>query len=408
MNALKKTILMSVAALSATVLALGATQTVPQAGEAPTETAGETSSGQGASSADEALWRARLTTPDLEQREEQFEALVDELSRGESELLGLVESWRESGGELGWTARLALRAARASRQPVPALPAFPGQGFDPFGSGAELMRQMEALRGGLLGADPFGGPFGDPFGGPFGGQSLFGVPTPGALGGALPGASGGSSHSSQLSIESGPDGVRVEVIEDSDGDESSRVYEAETLEELLQAHPELSEQLAPMQLGFSTPGQLPWGGQQGRRAPLGFGSMGSRDEYFEAPWGSSAGGGDAQPLGDARAERLGIVVRPLSPAEPHGDAEHGLYIERVQGHSLGHALGLKRGDVLLALDGLPVRGPEDVRRVLQERPLEQPLEALILDAGAERNVLTWDPASSADELRTRSGSGRRI
>jgi serine protease Do len=64
---------------------------------------------------------------------------------------------------------------------------------------------------------------------------------------------------------------------------------------------------------------------------------------------------------------LGLSVRPLDRAEMRqAGVDHGLLIERVDGPA--QLAGVEAGDVLLALNGRPVHGVDQVREVLQDHP----------------------------------------
>ncbi len=82
--------------------------------------------------------------------------------------------------------------------------------------------------------------------------------------------------------------------------------------------------------------------------------------------------GRAEPEGkqaaaEARGGSLGLAVRPLERDELRSAGlDHGLLIEQVTGPA--QLAGVQPGDVLLALNGKPVRGIEQVREVLRAHP----------------------------------------
>jgi len=64
---------------------------------------------------------------------------------------------------------------------------------------------------------------------------------------------------------------------------------------------------------------------------------------------------------------LGLALRPLQPQELRGSGlEHGLLIERVTGPA--QLAGVQPGDVLLALNGKPVKEVEQVRDAIKDKP----------------------------------------
>ena len=65
--------------------------------------------------------------------------------------------------------------------------------------------------------------------------------------------------------------------------------------------------------------------------------------------------------------KLGLSVRPLEPAEmQRAGLDHGLLVEQVSGPA--QLAGVQRGDVLLALNGQPVKGIAQVQEALRARP----------------------------------------
>ncbi len=69
----------------------------------------------------------------------------------------------------------------------------------------------------------------------------------------------------------------------------------------------------------------------------------------------------------ADGERLGLSVRPLQRDEKReAGVDHGLLIQGVEGPS--RLAGIQPGDVLLAINGHPVQGVEQVRDALKQHP----------------------------------------
>ncbi len=221
---------------------------------------------------------AWLREPDLDRREEHFNAVVERAVADPALREDLAELARGTDTELAWTARLALREVR--QRPAPLAPR----------AGAAPDRALDAPA--PLRRWPFGGrdPFDDPFFRPFFGESPFGeFPFPGFGPGAAPGdasdpaqpfgdpfarlrtelerldallgggAFGPSEDGAQHDPEPGrpqgsprarfsgrsqslsvtPEGVRLEVEDDGPDGRTSHTYTAKTLEELYRAHPEL-------------------------------------------------------------------------------------------------------------------------------------------------------------------------
>jgi serine protease Do len=83
---------------------------------------------------------------------------------------------------------------------------------------------------------------------------------------------------------------------------------------------------------------------------------------------------------DESGGALGLAVRPLTPAEKRSaDTENGLLVEQVGGAAA--RAGLRPGDILLALNGQPVTGVEQIRRVLEGKPRHV---ALLIQRDAQR------------------------
>lgn len=198
--------------------------------------------------------RLLLSDADLERRMEAFdrssrEAAMDGATGAALELLAADLA----DPEVAFLARLALRGAPPSTG---------------GGRVAPLPPSLQELMGtDLFHVDPFGGSFSglDPFSGdPFRDldqrmedlhrRMLSGVrrglrqaprwpsqAPPGS--GAAPAPLRGSFSSSSVSISQGPGGVRVEVTEDQGQGREVFTYEAESLDALLKAHPELRVKL---------------------------------------------------------------------------------------------------------------------------------------------------------------------
>jgi serine protease Do len=86
--------------------------------------------------------------------------------------------------------------------------------------------------------------------------------------------------------------------------------------------------------------------------------------------------------GDENADgpRLGLALRPLSPAErAQVKVDHGLVVEDVSGPAAN--AGVEPGDVLLAVNGKPVNSVDDVRKLMGGKPKNV---ALLIERDGER------------------------
>jgi len=67
---------------------------------------------------------------------------------------------------------------------------------------------------------------------------------------------------------------------------------------------------------------------------------------------------------DVQRGQLGLALRPLSPQEQQASGAEGLLIERSAGPAA--KAGIEPGDVLLSLNGVPVRDIEQVKAELSK------------------------------------------
>jgi hypothetical protein len=311
-------------------------------------------------------WEERLTQPDLDQRERSLDALLKR-ARFDPVARAFLEehAMDPQGGELAWTARLALRElGRAS---------FPMQGFfpgaDPLGSAQRMQEWMEEL----FGRDGFG----------------LMVPHPSL---PLPGRQGTRGSGRSVQVEQNERGARVLVTETVDGTQQTREYEGGSIEEILQANPELERELdglrihvqpgSPLDLRFDLGNRLD---RNGRLSP---GQL--LLEPRLAPQGRS------RPI---LTDRLGVIVQPLSAerARELGLVGVGLVVERSVPETYAHLLGVGAGDVLVELDGTALRSAADIERVMRARAADDELRLVWLDQLGQRQEKTWKPAPAAEK-----------
>jgi hypothetical protein len=318
---------------------------------------------------DAELWSAHLTDADLGRRELRYGELVRTARRDPAARAWVEERANDaSAPELAWTCRLALRELRGGaaggggRMHHGSHGAFPGvmgpgsMGADPRALLEELQRELGAMRQGAL---PRG----------------FGL----QLG---PGAGG---HSSSFQLQTTPDGVKVTVRErGEDGAEEVREYEASSMEELLEAHPELRRHMGGS--GGGARGLLP--------GFLGGGPAAVPTEVL---------GVYARELGAGEAE-----ARSLAPDGP------GLYVLRVQPGTMAHGLGLMSGDVLLEVNEVEVCERDDIRRGLEARGPDGAVNVRWVDVFGRERARTWqgtgEPAAEpVDEnpAEEEAAAGRR-
>jgi PDZ domain len=336
---------------------------------------------------DRDAWRKRLATADLEDRVRAFDELAALAGRSDDARKAL-EEWSKDGkdAQLAWTSRLLLR--EIDKNPWRSLrPGFRGRGG----------------MGGMGGMDPsfdfddFARRFDDL-------DSMFGDLRSqwGDMLRAMPAPSAGSSSSKSMSLQVGPDGVTCEVTENVGGKEEKHKYTASSVDELLQAHPELRDSLGGT--GFQVYG-LPRGSLQffPRRGPSGRAPLVLR--------------GDGQPLevgGDDTAEpptdKLGIQCRAVTKdraGELGLDAGVGLSVEDVVPGTIASLLGLRNGDVVIEVNGVTIHGTDDVKKALHDRAANADVSVVVVGQGGQKRTLTWKPkpaGDTSDKAEAKSGS----
>lgn len=201
------------------------------------------------------------------------------------------------------------------------------------------------------------------------------------------GAGQGGKFGQSFSMSMGPNGVRVEVEVDEDGETEKKVYEAESLEDFRKQYPDIAKQYFGD--GDSQP-QFGWFNRQGGdpdAAPL--------NPYFRWRDGNNLWpvqpGQDVEVLEAAEDEpaagqRLGVYVDAVDPAVAQFlgfGAGQGLEIRSVSKDSLAADLGIEAGDVLLEIDGSRIGTREDVAAALGAIAAGEDVEVVVSRRGRE-------------------------
>ncbi len=356
---------------------------------------------------DAAAWKKKLSTNDLAQREKAFAELVD-LARRDSDARKAVESWADDkDSELAWTSRLLRREIDRSPDMFRVDPFHGGQWGGP-GSGPGGGR---GNRGQLYGFQPgqnFGGFDWDDFSRRFDDlDSMFGDLREewGNMLKNMPSPSGDAKSSTKsFNLQSGPDGVTCKVTEEVDGKKVEHTYQAKSMEELLDAHPELRDNFGN-EMGN---GQFRWfqgspgGGvlihpRGGMLLPRADGSRSFRLDD----------GTDAD--GNPRTDQLGISCRqvPRERANELGlDAGAGLEVMGVVPGSIASLLGLREGDVVSEINGTTIQSTDDVKKALADRSKDGEVAVVVLGQDGDRRTMTWKP-KAGDASEKPSGKKQR-
>lgn len=316
--------------------------------------------------ADEAFdregWRKKLTQSDLDGREQAYERVL-ELARQKDAARRTLESWANdpSQPDLAWTARLALRSLTAP----PAI--------DEFSSAPhwnDLHSRFDQLRQRFDSIDPMFDNMQRDL------EQLL-EQTPMQQWNVPPGQPGGSSQAQSFSLQVGPDGVTCEVTEDVDGDQKTNTYKADSVEELLQTHPELRDRI-----GGGSGHAWSWS------AP--------RSGLFQAPAPRSRDGSRRAFRAQPPTNILGITYTKPDPEklkELDLEPELGLQVERTEPGTIAEILGIQHGDIVIELNGAPVYDASDVTRVLKKRAADGELAVGMIDKKGQRRTLTWKPSA---------------
>lgn len=85
---------------------------------------------------------------------------------------------------------------------------------------------------------------------------------------------------------------------------------------------------------------------------------------------------------------LGIGVQPLTPelAKSFGVSGEGVLVNQVMPKSPAEAAGLKVGDLILSVEGRPIKDPRDLQRIIAETDIGKPVALSILREKQKRDL----------------------
>lgn len=343
-----------------------AQQATPPGGKGLVRMYDNSGDGSATTQFDREAWRKKLVQSDLDAREKAFDRLIELGTRTKGARESL-EAWAKDAHqpELAWTARLALRQLDQSNNSDSLF--APGRWNDLQSRFDELQRRFDAL-----------GPMMDGMNG----LRSIPMPTP---------APGAESSQKSFSLQVGPDGVTCETTESVNGEEKKKTYKADSMDELLQAHPELRDQIGmgpgSMQWSFGAPNwrSEPWSGLNGRafRWP-------QTPSTPQAPISPN----EPSTAGSPPTQYLGIECTKPSPEKVKGlglEPEIGLSVERAVPGTIADILGIQRGDILIELNGTPLYSSQDVSAVLRRRAADAAIDVVLIDKKGQRRTLTWKP-----------------
>ena len=296
------------------------------------------------------LWAARLSEPDQDLRMAAYEA-VTEAAQGRPEIFRALQAWAKdkSRGELSWTARMALREIAQKQKQK--------QEREPWGFGNS---DLEGLSDEPLGLShsQFERIFLEKF------EQAHRRMAQGLSPGAAPGT---GVVPRVFRLDFGPEGWSLNTRSFGVDGDVHQHWEAESIEALLSAHPELEEEfpvLGDLRLRFGLPGM--------NSAPV------------------------IAPLDEGpRTDVLGVECRPLTSTEAAAmeltEEQQGLLVARTVPGSIADELGVRRGDILLSLNDAALGAPSDITDALARRAAGDPIHLELIDTQGQGRSLGWSP-----------------
>ena len=313
-----------------------------------------------------ARWATALEEGDLNQRMAAYEAVM-ERAQSDSAVYEEVSGWAAdtSNPGLSWTAQLMLRELQL--KPRKGLlskgnpwlqPGFP----DLSRIQEDLLQQFKV--GNPLTMDDLDWGLGSRLNPDLGGPGL---------------QPNTRFESSTFSLGSGRDGVKLEVQEHVDGQLETKTYEAETMEELLEAHPELTDRIGGAQ-------RFQWPAPRGRADYQPFSGQGRQLN-------------PNQGLRPLRPSLDMLGVRMLLPETRQIQyagipADVGLQVIEVIPGTLADVLGIEPDDLVTSIAGRTIRTPEDVREALDSVTLDERIEVNCVGPDGKTEVRVWEPKTS--------------
>jgi hypothetical protein len=204
---------------------------------------------------------------------------------------------------------------------------------------------------------------------------------------------GGTAGGQSMSMQVGPDGVRVELKRKNEkGEEEKQVYEAPDLQTFEQKYPGVLQQHG---LGGRFLFRGPFGGDFLRIEP-----MPLRRGQAAPPDAPEALDPVVVP---PPGKRLGVVVKQEIPAEVRSylglDDDVGLMVEQVQDGTLAKQLGIEPEDIVLKIAGRQIHGIPDVQEALGSVAAGGTVEVVLLRRGKQLEVRGSKPADEPEPAK---------
>lgn len=195
-----------------------------------------------------------------------------------------------------------------------------------------------------------------------------------------------------MSMQMGPDGVRVEVkTKNEKGEEETKVYEAPDLQTFRDKYPGVLDG-GGMGGGFTF--TLPNGGFRGFAPSLPqLRGLAPRAIAPDAAQGMPL---DAPPPAH---KRLGVTVRSEVSRDllEHLGLEGALCVDQVQSGTLAEALGLRSGDLVVRIAGKPIANTADVQDALGSVEAGADVEVVVYRKGLETTLRAKKPEAKSEE-----------
>jgi len=209
------------------------------------------------------------------------------------------------------------------------------------------------------------------------------------------------AQSQGMSIQIGPDGVRVEVQEEGEnGKLEQKVYEAPDMETFRAQYPDVLQQNG---LGMGLDAlRFDMDHIGGRSGPIqrGF-DWQLLEPHVRLDPAQPRGPAVAQPVSPVPPEgrRLGVLVKDVPPAvrEYLDLGEVGLMVQEVQPGTLAEALGLAPDDIVVRIGEHDIASPADVQQALGAIDVGKPVHVEYVRKGRRQTAETNKRKAAAPE-----------